>query len=459
MNNNRKLSIKTLIGLSLLLGLAACTQEIAPLELEEIQVEVAENTAGPEEPTEAPEQPTAELEPTEEEAMEEPTEAPIATEKADAEEKVGEEMEENTDDSGIMTTDDRSEQLKSLTSRWNTNWELRTVEYDSFLSGGPPRDGIPSIDDPVFISPAEASDWLEGQEPVIAVEVNGDARAYPLQILTWHEIVNDTVGGRPIIVTFCPLCNAAIAFDRTLNGEPTEFGVSGLLRNSDMVMYDRQTESLWQQFTGDAIVGDAVGTRLEFLSTWLISFDDFQTQFPDGTVLSRETGHDRNYGRNPYSGYDTLGNNPFLFRGEIDGRLPAVERVVAISAEDIGVDVAYPFSIISEVGAVNDKQGDLDIAVFHIGGATSALGNSVIARGEDVGSAAVFNPVVDGQKLTFSRADDKTFVDAETGSIWNIFGDAIDGPLAGSTLEPIVHGNHFWFSWAAFKPDTIIFGG
>ena len=129
------------------------------------------------------------------------------------------------------------------------------------------------------------------------------------------------------------------------------------------------------------------------------------------------------------------------------------------SADDVGVDVAYPFSIISEVGAVNDRQGDIDIAVFHIGGATSALGSSIIAEGADVGSAAVFNPVVNGQKLTFSRADDKTFTDTETGSTWNIFGDAIAGPLEGSTLEPIVHGNHFWFSWAAFRPDTVIFEG
>ncbi|MEM8858848.1 MAG: DUF3179 domain-containing protein [Chloroflexota bacterium] len=296
-----------------------------------------------------------------------------------------------------------------------------------------------------------------GSEPVVAVAEGGEAKAYPLQILTWHEIVNDEINGRPIIVTFCPLCNAAIAFDSTLNGQPTEFGVSGLLRNSDMIMYDRQTESLWQQFTGEAVVGDAVGTRLEFLSTLLISYDDFKAQYPDGIVLSRETGHNRQYGRNPYAGYDTVGRNPFLFDGELDGRLPAVERVVAIASEDVGVDVAYPFSVISEVGAVNDTQGDLELVVFHIGGATSALGAAVIADAEDVGSAAVYSPVVDGQKLTFSRADDKTFTDDETGSTWNIFGEAIDGDLAGSQLEPIIHGNHFWFSWAAFKPDTVIY--
>ena len=444
----KKRSIQTLFGMGLLILLAACTSPPPPEP-------AAEPTETPVEPTDLPptevptEAPAEEPEPTEE----------VMVESEEEMEEMEEEVETGANSDGVFTEDNRSQRLRSLTSQWNTNWNLRTVEYDTFLSGGPPRDGIPSIDEPQFISPAEASEWLAGQEPVIAVEVNGDARAYPLQILTWHEIVNDTVGGRPIIVTFCPLCNAAIAFDRTLNGEPTEFGVSGLLRNSDMVMYDRQTESLWQQFTGEAIVGDAVGTRLEFLSTWLISFDDFQQQFPEGTVLSRETGHRRDYGRNPYVGYDTIGSNPFLFDGVIDGRLPAVERVVAVMAEDIGTDVAYPFSVISEAGAVNDQQGGVDIAVFHIGGSTSALGASRIADADDVGSAAVFSPVVDGQTLTFSRADDKTFTDAETGSTWNIFGDAIDGPLAGTTLEPIVHGNHFWFSWAAFRPDTVIFEG
>ncbi len=461
------------LGMAVLALLVACTDPTAGIIEQPPVQQVETDPPAADEPEVDPTAEEAEMEEAKDddetmEPEEEMAEEPKPEAEADMEEDAMSEdsdsddaeevMEEETMEiEGLSTVDDRSAQLASLTSEWNTNWELHTVDYSSFLSGGPPRDGIPSLDNPTFISPAEASEWLAGQEPVVAVEVNGEARAYPLQILTWHEIVNDEIGGRPIIVTFCPLCNAAIAFDRTVNGEPTEFGVSGLLRNSDMVMYDRQTESLWQQFTGEAIVGDAVGTRLEFLSTWLISFDDFQEQFPDGAVLSRDTGHNRRYGQNPYAGYDTIGRNPFLFDGEIDGRLPGVERVVAIASEDVGIDVAYPFSVISEVGAVNDTQGDLEIAVFHIGGATSALGASVIADADEVGSAAVFNPIVDGQRLTFERNDDKTFVDAETGSIWNIFGDAIEGPLEGTTLEPIIHGNHFWFSWAAFKPDTVVY--
>ncbi|MFQ5419948.1 MAG: DUF3179 domain-containing protein [Anaerolineae bacterium] len=354
----------------------------------------------------------------------------------------------------ILEGDDRSDRLKALTSRWDTNWELRTISTEEILSGGPPRDGIPSIDKPEFISFAEAADWLADVEPVISLEINGDARAYPLQILTWHEIVNDTVGGVPVAVTFCPLCNSAITFDRQVGDEVLEFGTSGLLRNSDLIMYDRTTESLWQQFTGDAIIGDMVGTRLTFLPSSLISYADFRTAFPDGQVLSRNTGFARRYGENPYVGYDDINNNPFLYTGIPDDQLPAMARVVTISFDDL--DVAYPLDILIEAGIINDSPGGHDLVVFHTGGTTSALGARVIADAEDIGATGVFDPNLDGQKLTFVKQGD-AIVDEQTNSMWNILGQATDGPLAGKALTPIIHADHFWFSWAAFRPDTIIF--
>jgi len=133
-----------------------------------------------------------------------------------------------------------------------------------------------------------------------------------------------------------------------------------------------------------------------------------------------------------------------------------VERVVTVSLHDVGVDVAYPLSTLSDVGVINDSQGGRDLVVFHTSGTSSALGDRTIAAAQDVGATGVFDPNLDGQKLTFQR-DGEAMVDAETGSTWNILGQAIDGPLAGEQLEPIVHGDHFWFSWAAFKPDTIIY--
>ena len=176
----------------------------------------------------------------------------------------------------ILTEDDRPAGLKNVTAGWNTNWNKHTIEYDDLLSGGPPRDGIPSIDEPHFVLVDEAAGWLADNEPVIALEIDGDARAYPLQILTWHEIVNDVVGGVPVAATFCPLCNSAITFDRRLGDEVLEFGTSGLLRNSDLVMYDWTTESLWQQLTGEAIVGDLAGEQLAFLPSAIVSAADFR---------------------------------------------------------------------------------------------------------------------------------------------------------------------------------------
>jgi len=364
----------------------------------------------------------------------------------------------------ILTEDDRSERLRSLTRAWNTNFNLHSVPYDELLSGGPPRDGIRSIDDPKFITNDEASEWLADNEPVIALEIDDDARAYPLQIITWHEIVNDEVGGVPAVVTFCPLCNSALAFDRRVNGQVFEFGVSGLLRNSDLIMYDRTTETLWQQFTGDAIVGDLTGQRLTFLPTSIVSFADFRAAHPDGQVLSRDTGLRASYGSNPYAGYDTYdhvlssGGNLPLFQGEIDGRLAPADRVVTVSLDEVGVDIAYPVTLLEQLHVVNDTRGDQDLVLFFTPGTASALGARVIAEAKDVGATGVFDPNLDGQKLTFSF-DGQDIVDDQTGSTWNILGQAIEGPLAGQELQPIVHGDHFWFSWAAFKPDTIIFQG
>ena len=172
------------------------------------------------------------------------------------------------------------------TRGWTTDFSLHSVPYSESISGGPPRDGIPPIDNPKFTTFEDADTWLGGQEPVIALELNGDARACPLQILTWHEIVNDVVGGVPVAVTFCPLCNSAIVFDRRLDGVIYDFGTSGKLRNSDLIMWDRQTESWWQQFIGEAIVGEFTGKQLTFIPASIISWEDFKAANPEGTVLS-----------------------------------------------------------------------------------------------------------------------------------------------------------------------------
>ena len=339
---------------------------------------------------------------------------------------------------------------------WKTDFSRHTVPYGDIISGGPPRDGIPPIDSPSFVSPESAEGWLGDQEPVIALELNGDSRAYPLQILTWHEIVNDEVGGVPVAVTFCPLCNSALVFDRRLDGVVYDFGTSGNLRNSDLIMWDRQTESWWQQLTGEGIVGELAGRMLTFLPAPLISFEDFKAASPDGKVRSRDTGYSNPYGTNPYAGYDRIDNPPFLYQGPLDGQLLPKERVATVTVG--GVDAAFPFSVLEEEKAVNYNINGQDLVVFFKLGTKSALDQRSIKRSKDVGSTGLFDAHVDGRKLTF-RAEDDRFVDNETGSVWTILGQAVEGPLAGEKLTPIAHGNHFWFAWGVFKPDTLIYQG
>ena len=325
----------------------------------------------------------------------------------------------------------------------------RSVNLAEIRSVIPP-DAIPAIDEPRFLGLEEASEWLSAESPVIAFERNGDARAYPLEILTWHEIVNDVVGGEAVIVTYCPLCNSAIAFSRVVNGEERTFGVSGSLRNSDLIMYDRQTETLWQQLTGEAIVGIDTGTVLEFLPAQLVSFAEFRAAFEDGIVLSRETGHARNYGENPYAFYDSSGGT-FFPVDEFSDELSAKERVLTLELG--GETAAFPFSALSELVVIEATVGGETVVAFWQPGQVSALDHAFIIGSRNVGSAGAFSPFLDGERLRF-EARDGAIVDAGTGSTWDVLGRAVSGPLAGQQLTPLVSGNHFWFAWAVFKPET-----
>lgn len=337
---------------------------------------------------------------------------------------------------------------------WKTNLRIHSVDLGEIKSGGPPKDGIPAIDHPTFVSPNKARRWLDGQEPVIAVEINGEARAYPLQILIWHELVNDVIGGIPVAVTFCPLCHSAIVFDRRLEGRVYDFGVSGLLRYSDMIMYDRQTESWWQQAIGEAIVGDLTGKRLKQLPSQIVSFKDFAAAHPEGKVLSRNTGYHRRYGQNPYVGYDRITSRPFLYDGPKDDRLRPMERVVVVSLN--GKHKAYPYAITSKRHVIHDRIGDQEIVIFHAPGTLSALDRERIVASRDVGATGVFIPRLGERHLTFDYQRG-WFVDRETSSRWNILGHCVEGSLKGERLEPVVHGDYFAFAWLAFRPDTEIY--
>ncbi len=337
---------------------------------------------------------------------------------------------------------------------WTTNTGRRIVNLTSIISGGVPRDGIPPIDNPRYESVTEPPDWLDDEEPVISVEINGDARAFPLNILLRHEIVNTEIGGEAVTVTFCPLCNSSLVFKSTIDGVKHRFGVSGFLRNSDLIMWDDKTQTWWQQLTGDAIVGDYVGRRLFQVPAQVVSWDTFASEFPNGLVMDRPGGRG-SYENTPYTGYDDADNeDPFLFLGTPDPRANAVDRISAI---DIGSGpVAYHFDFLSKYPVVNDVIGDTPVLILFDNGTESAF-RSARQRGEfaTVGSSTTFTRDLNGRVLTFS-AIDGVIKDDQTGSTWSRFGKAKAGELAGEELLPVLHGDHFWFAWAAFKPDTTL---
>ncbi len=259
-----------------------------------------------------------------------------------------------------------------------TNFEKTSVEnWVEILSGGPPKDGIPALTNPKF-GKASTETRIGDLEPVITVEINGDVRAYPVRYLTWHEIANDTVGGVPVAVTFCPLCNSGITFDRRVKQGTLSFGVSGKLRNSDMVMYDRETETWWQQAIGEAIVGDLLGSKLKQLPTWMESWAEFKSRNPEGLVME-EPDYSRQYGRNPYVSYDSS-TKPFLYSGENPPHgIPALERVVRVG------DRAWPLTRLSKLGEVTEK----GVTLTWKAGQASALDGRSIAKSRDVGGVRV----------------------------------------------------------------------
>ncbi|MFP6757684.1 MAG: DUF3179 domain-containing protein [Alphaproteobacteria bacterium] len=256
------------------------------------------------------------------------------------------------------------------------DFSIAEVEWSEIRSGGPPRDGIPPLDAPRAVSIAEAAEDLAPTEPVIGLVIGGEARAYPLRVLIWHEIANDTLGGVPVAVTFCPLCNTAIVFDRRHDGQVLDFGTTGRLRNLDLVMYDRQTESWWQQFLGRAIIGTLTGAELRMILARLESFANFAARAPHGTVLVAD--YPRRYGDNPYAGYDSL-SVPFHYNGAMPDGIAPLARVVRVG------DQAWSLDLLRQAGEITAG----DVKLSWSAGQNSALDAGYIPDGADVGNVLV----------------------------------------------------------------------
>ncbi|MCP4878763.1 MAG: DUF3179 domain-containing protein [Gammaproteobacteria bacterium] len=276
-----------------------------------------------------------------------------------------------------------------------------TLPREQILHGGPPRDGIPALSDPKLVA-AAAANYLQPTDRVIGVTLKGRSRAYPIGILNWHEIVNDEIEGQRFAVTYCPLCGTAVAFDATIDGRPTDFGVSGLLYNSDVLLYDRDTESLWSQILSQSVSGERVGQKLKPIPISHTTWRDWLAKHPDTQVLSDDTGHSRDYQRNPYAGYEESRYTYFAVNNEAPDNYHPKEIVVGLDVD--GVFKAYPFVEL-------DKQGQ-----------------------------SRFRDTINGSQFDFAW-------DTQNRSI--TITDANGQEVAG------IQG--FWFAWFAFHPDTEVF--
>jgi hypothetical protein len=351
--------------------------------------------------------------------------------------------------STITTIADDNNNSNSPRAVVTTEEEKSIVPLDQIVSGGPPPDGIPSIDNPKFISVQEASKFLKDSELILGLNVNGDIRAYPLQILVWHEIVNDNVGAVPVAISYCPLCFTNQVFNRTIDERVVvEFGTSGKLYNSNLVMYDRTSKSLWSQALAEGIVGKYAGTKLQRVPFDVAYWKEWKQLYPDSKVLSRDTGSNRPYGADPYGDYYT--NSDVLFPvSNKDSRLDLKEIVVGV--ENKGQFKAYKQQDIENKKVINDQVNGKPIALFSSYPFMIRAYDPLVEGGGGGGEQTIV-------LLQFEyNTKDKSFIDKQTGSLWNFEGKAISGQMKGKQLTRLPFDEGFWFEWIAFHPKSALY--
>ena len=360
----------------------------------------------------------------------------------------------NTDPISTITTssaDDNNNNTNLQRAVAITEEEKSIVPLDQLVSGGPPPDGIPSIDNPKFISVQEASKFLKDSELVLGLNINGDVRAYPLQILVWHEIVNDNVGAVPVAITYCPLCFTNQVFNRTIDERVViEFGTSGKLYNSNLVMYDRTTKTLWSQALAEGIVGKYAGTKLQRVPFDVAYWKEWKQLYPDSKVLSRDTGSNRPYGADPYGDYYT--NSDVLFSvSNKDSRLDLKEIVVGF--ENKGQFKAYKQQDIENKKVINDQVNGKSIALFSSYPFMVRAYDPLVVEG--VGGGGQQTIVL--LQFDYNTKDKSSFIDKQTGSLWNFEGKAISGQMKGKQLTRLPFDEGFWFEWVAFHPKSALY--
>jgi len=311
------------------------------------------------------------------------------------------------------------------------------IDESQLVSGGPGLDGIPALNNPAVVSGRDADSFLAPDALVLGVVAGGEARAYPHPIFWWHEIVNDVLGGVPLVVSYCPLTGSGLVYDPVIDGQLLDFGVSG---------FDRATESLWSQMRVQSICGSFSGTTPTLLPVVQSTWEAWKALYPDTTVVSFATGFPRDYNQYPYGNYDLIGDTSLLFpQSVIDDRRPLKELVLGISEGQ--VSRAYPYGTLGPRAAVNDVVGQRAVLVLFDEGAQMAV---------------AFDRDVEGQRLSFDIAGEPADFpfrvrDRESGSLWDLTGVAREGPLVGARLEPVAAYSAMWFAWAAFQSGTELF--
>jgi hypothetical protein len=261
-----------------------------------------------------------------------------------------------------------------------TDFDTRSIELSEIADDGNTRDSIPPVATPVYVDANKATD-IGPLEPVLSIGINGDFRAYPLRILLWHEIVNEEIGGVPVLISYCPLCNSGVVFDRRVDGRVLEFGNTGRLRHRDMVMYDKQTESWWQQFTGEALIGSLTGKAMKPLAARLESLEKFRARAPNGKILIPENEGARPYGASPYVGMDALPRSVASrnFPSDLPDGVRTLERVVVVGEQ------AWTVAKLKEAKRIEAD----NLVLTWEPGQNSIHDTQLIFRGRDVGNVVV----------------------------------------------------------------------
>ena len=347
----------------------------------------------------------------------------------------------------------RAEELRG--QRWNTSFQIASVALTELHTSNLERFRAAPVDTPRFEDVEKADAFLDPRDPVVACAVGADARAYPLRYLVWHEAVNDMVDGQPLLVTYDPRTNAAQVYGRRLLGAAMRFRAADVLHRGGRLLWDSLTQSWWRQFTGEAIVGDLTGLRLQPRASLLLGFQEFRQMFPNGRVLGPASRPERDetsdYGATNYAGYDSSRDPPPFFDGVFDPRLAATARVLALEVN--GEAAAFDFNHLADRRVLNDEVGGQPVVALWSPGALSVLDTPRITDARDIGMAAAYSRQVDGRLLSFELADG-AFRDRETGSVWSLSGRALSGTLSGAQLPPLVHNAPFWWAWAAHYPET-----